>query len=125
MMHHLMKHRVTPQTKHTKSLKRRSGLERCPRCNMIVGTVIYLKHLCYMFKVNDSTYFFTHLYCCWLNYLRVGHTLSKMYAPPVRVRRISHLLMRCVVRIVQRILNSLRMTVVACYLVFDSCTFCS
>jgi hypothetical protein len=59
------------------------------------------------------------------NYLRVGHTLSKTNASPVWEQHISHLPVRCVVRIVQHILDSLRMASFAYYLVHDPCTFCS
>jgi hypothetical protein len=65
------------------------------------------------------------LYCSWHIYLRVGHTLRKMYVSSVREWHISHLLVRCVVRIVQRIWDNLRMAANACYLVCASCTFYS
>jgi hypothetical protein len=59
------------------------------------------------------------------NYLRVGHALSKTNVSPVWEQHISYLPVRCIVRIVQHILDSLRMTSFAYYLVHDPCTFCS
>jgi hypothetical protein len=65
--------------------------------------------------------FFTHFVIGTFTYTWDTH-LEK-YVSPVQERHILHLLVRCVVQIVQLILDILRMVAFVCYLVSDSCTF--
>jgi hypothetical protein len=48
--------------------------------DIIVRTTNYLKHLCLRKMVVPN--FFTHKFCHWHNYLRVGHTLIENVCVP-------------------------------------------